>query len=124
MPVTTPLIYHNITYLIYSIQFNSEKGLSGGRTELTQTTEVKVNAAMEQAQMNIFQVMWNVTELDIRSTLLHVCTRVTHDHSVDKDTCKLRLLGIKVVGEVFLECGGTAAAGLEDIKVSVGVGYI
>ena len=97
-----------------------EAGLKN-RTELTQTTEAKVHNAMEEAQMNIFQVMWNVTELDIRSTLLHVCSRVTHDHSVDKDVRALRLQGIKLIGEVFVECGGTTEAGLQDVKSRMGM---
>lgn len=91
------------------------------RQELTQTTEAKVHSAMEEAQMHIFQVMWNVTELDIRSTLLHVCSRVTHDHSVDKDVRALRLQGIKLIGEVFVECGGSTEAGLQEVKARMGM---
>ena len=52
------------------------------------------------------QMMWHITLLDIESTIRHVCTKVTHDHSVDEETRNKRKVALKILGELFSEKGG------------------
>ena len=70
---------------------------------------------MTEMSLKMFTVMWAVTELDIRHTLAQVCKKVTHDHSVDGETRKLRMKGLELIGSVFIECGGSTEAGMGDI---------
>ena len=82
---------------------------------MTEAERIRLSKLMGDMSIHMFNVMWSASELDIRSTLTHVCTKVTHDHSVDEGIRTLRLKGLLILGEVFLECGGSTTAGLDDI---------
>eukprot|EP01038_Epipyxis_sp_PR26KG_P010779 gene10779-14474_t len=75
-----------------------------------------VKAKIEKLSGHMFAVMWHITEIDIRSTLAKACRKVTHDHSVDEAIRLKRCKALKILGELFLEHGGTMAAGLGDVK--------
>ncbi len=54
--------------------------------------------------------------MDIRSTLMTVCRKVTRDFSVDDRARILRCEAMLILGEVFVAQGGSTKAGLGDIK--------
>ncbi len=58
---------------------------------------------LHNISIQMFTVMWAVTELDIRNTLAHVCKKVTHDHSVDQETRTSRCKGLQIIGESVSE---------------------
>ena len=84
-------------------------------SHMTEAERIRLSKLMGDMSIHMFNVMWSASELDIRNTLTHVCTKVTHDHSVDEGIRTLRLKGLLILGEVFLECGGSTTAGLDDI---------
>ena len=84
-------------------------------SNMTEAERLRLSKLMGDMSIHMFNVMWSASELDIRNTLTHVCTKVTHDHSVDESIRTLRLKGLLILGEVFLECGGSTTAGLDDI---------
>jgi hypothetical protein len=83
--------------------------------QLSPEEEEKFKKYMERISTSMLSAMWGITEIDLRTTLRHVCRKATHDHSVDENVRRLRLEGLSILGEVFLESGGTVAAGLGDV---------
>jgi curved DNA-binding protein CbpA len=93
----------------------AKEGENTDKSEYSPEELEKMRKYVEDISSQMFSVLWSTTELDIRSTLLHVCTKVTHDHSIDETKRKNRLKALLILGDTFLECGGTAEAGLNDI---------
>ncbi len=76
-----------------------------GREMLNMSGLSETDAAMYRRHLAditaaMSQVMWSATELDIRSTLSRVCTKITHDHSVSDSARRLRVRALLVLGEV------------------------
>eukprot|EP01035_Chromulina_nebulosa_P019121 gene19121-24957_t len=76
---------------------------------------------VEEMQGQVFAIMWHMSELDIRSTLANVCKKVIHDQGVDNLTRLNRLNALKILGEVYMKSGGSAEAGLKDLKERLGI---
>ena len=50
---------------------------------------------------HILETLWNVSALDIESTLRSVCDKVCHDKSVKKLVRKKRCEALSVLGKIF-----------------------
>lgn len=84
--------------------------------KLSAMEEVVLQQKIEKLSGHMFAVMWYVTEMDIRGTLYNVTRKVTLDHSVSDRERILRCEAMLILGQLFLMHGGTAKAGLGDIK--------
>jgi hypothetical protein len=82
--------------------------------------EEELQKKIEEMSGLMFTVMWHVTELDITNTLDKVCQKVTHDHSVSKETLEMRKKALLIMGTAFIACGGNTEAGLKDLKTRLG----
>lgn len=91
-------------------------------TDLSPEEQEKLKQYMTDISNHMLAAMWGISEMDIYSTLTKVCTKVTHDHSVDEETRKLRLKAILLIGEVFIESGGNMRAGISDIASRMAAG--
>jgi hypothetical protein len=58
---------------------------------------------------SILRIMWTTTVVDITNTLYETIQMVLFDQSVDKATREQRARGIKILGEIFMECPEAAA---------------
>lgn len=90
--------------------------------DLSPEEQEKLKQYMADISNHMLSAMWGISEMDIHSTLTKVCTKVTHDHSVDEETRKLRLKAILLIGEVFIESGGSTQAGIVDIASRMAAG--
>lgn len=82
--------------------------------------EEELQKKIEEMSGLLFTVMWHVTELDITNTLNKVCEKVTHDHSVSKETLEMRKKALLIMGTAFIACGGNTEDGLKDLKTRLG----
>jgi hypothetical protein len=64
----------------------------------------------------LLRILWTQTTVDISSTIYEVVKMVCFDHSVDKKTREKRAHGIKVLGEIFMECPGDESSEMGDVK--------
>lgn len=99
--------------------FDANNTTAQAKTEekkLTAMEEVALQQKIEKLSGHMFAVMWYVTEMDIRSTLHNVTRKVTLDHSVSDRERILRCEAMLLLGQLFLTHGGSAKAGLGDIK--------
>jgi X-domain of DnaJ-containing len=59
---------------------------------------------MEEGAVDILlRVLWTTTVVDITSTIYETCQMVFMDHSVDKETLKLRAKAVKSLGQIFMD---------------------
>ena len=65
---------------------------------------------------HILEALWNVSALDIESTLRSVCDKVCHDKSVKKEVRKKRCEALSVLGKVFQTTEADEAHKNEDIN--------
>lgn len=56
------------------------------------------------ASTTLLKVLWTTTSIDITNTLYEVIQMVLFDKSVDKDTRESRAHGLKILGEIFMDC--------------------
>lgn len=72
------------------------------------TTDEEKRAIEEKLEATVsttlLRVLWTQTTVDISTTIYEVVKMVCFDHSVDKTTREKRAHGIKVLGEIFMEC--------------------
>jgi DnaJ-class molecular chaperone len=68
-------------------------------------TEAEIMQRRAQHQKDvmphILEALWNVSALDIESTLRSVCDKVCHDKSVKKEVRKKRCEALSVLGKIF-----------------------
>ena len=79
-------------------------------------TNADMEAHIEKMNGHVFTLMWQLTARDIRETIRHVCTKVTHDHSVSDEVRLHRVNGLLALGNLFMAHGGTSKEGLKDLK--------
>ncbi len=89
-------------------------GGSADNTTKKQETETKKKPPLTEAEImqrraqhqkdvmpHILETLWNVSALDIESTLRSVCDKVCHDKSVKKLVRKKRCEALSVLGKIF-----------------------
>mmetsp|Transcript_14246 Transcript_14246/g.19420 ORF Transcript_14246/g.19420 Transcript_14246/m.19420 type:complete len:188 (-) Transcript_14246:1003-1566(-) len=97
-----------------------ENAAAMAKNEMDKKAEEEViQKKIEKLSGHMFAVMWHMTAMDIRSTLYHVCRKVTHDHGVDEATRTKRCKALKILGQEFVKRGGSLEAGLGDIKAKM-----
>ena len=83
-------------------------------------TEAEIMQRRAQHQKDvmphILEALWNVSALDIESTLRSVCDKVCHDKSVKKEVRKKRCEALSVLGKVFQTTEADEAHKNEDIN--------
>ena len=83
-------------------------------------TEAEIMQRRAQHQKDvmphILEALWNVSALDIESTLRSVCDKVCHDKSVKKEVRKKRCEALSVLGKVFQTTEADEAHRNEDIN--------
>ena len=83
-------------------------------------TEAEIMQRRAQHQKDvmphILEALWNVSALDIESTLRSVCDKVCHDKSVKKEVRKKRCEALSVLGKIFQTTEADEAHKNEDIN--------
>jgi curved DNA-binding protein CbpA len=83
-------------------------------------TEAEIMQRRAQHQKDvmphILEALWNVSALDIESTLRSVCDKVCHDKSVKKEVRKKRCEALSVLGKIFQTTEADEAYKNEDIN--------
>ena len=82
-----------------------------------------MKSKIKELSGHMFSLMWNVTRLDIESTLVKVCKRVLRDRSVNEETLNMRAKALIILGEEFIRHGVSSDKGLGDLiqKMSAGM---
>ena len=71
----------------------------------TEEEKKAVETKMEEVTgTSLLKMLWYTTVVDITNTLYETCQMVCHDQSVDKTTREKRGHGLKVLGEIWMEC--------------------
>jgi hypothetical protein len=70
---------------------------------------------MQELSGHMASMMWQITRLDIESTLAKVCRRVLHDHAVDENFRKMRARALVALGEEFKKSGVSSSTGIGDL---------
>ena len=84
------------------LQQDLQKELDEAQTdEEKQIVQEKLEAAMSST---LLTVLWTQTTVDITTTIYEVVKMVCFDHAVHKTLREKRAHGIKVLGEIFMEC--------------------
>jgi hypothetical protein len=76
-------------------------GAAKAAFEGTQDMQKEEGGSDEDKLPSFLQVMWNVTVIDITTTLREVVMKVLTDRSVDDDVRKKRAEAVKALGEIF-----------------------
>jgi len=115
----------------------TEGNVNQTTTTTTTTSEVKQpekvkKAPLSEAEMmqrraqqqkdimpHILEALWNVSALDIETTLRAVCDKVLHDKSVKKDVRRKRCEALSVLGKVFQTTEADEAHQNEDVGQSL-----
>lgn len=63
---------------------------------------------------------WQVTVMEIETTLEAVCTKVTHDTSVEKDDRRRRAVALSIVGEEFSTLGSSSEDAMDSLTARLG----
>jgi len=64
-----------------------------------------VEAKMEEVTgAAMLKILWFTTVVDITNTLHETCQMMLHDQAVDKETRERRGHGLKMLGEIWMEC--------------------
>ena len=86
-----------------------EKSEKKSEEELAESME---NIAMENMS-TIIEVLWNISVVDIESTLRKVCIKVLKDGSASPDARAARAKGLLALGELLLERSVKSQKGLD-----------
>ena len=65
--------------------------------------ETEVAKEMQKGMATFLEGAWYISVVDVEATLRHVCKKVLTDTSLAKDKRRKRALGLKKLGEVFLD---------------------
>ncbi|KAJ3027508.1 UNVERIFIED_CONTAM: hypothetical protein HDU68_003696 [Siphonaria sp. JEL0065] len=99
----------------------SGEGTEGGEANPNAEAEANASSAaigMKQIEENlgtIVETMWNITVLDVESTLRKVCFKVLKDSSVSKEERVKRAEGLLIMGQVFQQHSVPFTKGLEEM---------
>lgn len=78
--------------------------------------ELALRDKIRKTTLNMFSVMWHITQLDIEKTLAKVCRRVTHDKSVpNSEILKKRRDGIYLLGQIYVAHGSKTGTSVDAI---------
>lgn len=89
-------------FAMMKLQQDLQKELAEAQTdEEEKVIQMKLEAAMSST---LLSVLWTQTTVDITTTIYEVVKMVCFDHAVDKASRDKRAHGIKVLGEIFMEC--------------------
>ena len=70
---------------------------------------------------NMIGLMWQITKMDIVSTLIGVCNKILHDHSCAAELLTKRREALFILGEAYYAKCGDINAGLEELTNKVGM---
>ena len=92
-----------------------DEGEDGAKKEENDqgTSEAMEQLALENMSV-IVETLWNISVVDIESTLRSVCRKVLKDGSVSPDSRMLRAKGLLVMGSYFLELSTSSEDGLNE----------
>ncbi|KAJ3119264.1 hypothetical protein HK100_000394 [Physocladia obscura] len=101
----------------------AEKSKKKPAGEITEADEAEADSAaaaigMKQIEENlgtIVETMWNITVLDVESTLRKVCFKVLKDSSVSREERNARAEGLLIMGQIFQQYSVSFTAGLEEM---------
>ena len=65
--------------------------------------------------------MWQITKMDIISTLIGICNKILHDHSCSADLLTKRREALFILGEAYYAKCGDINVGLEELTNKVGM---
>lgn len=65
--------------------------------------------------------MWQVTKMDILSTLNNVCSRVLHDHSQPAERLQKRREGLLILGQEYTAIEMSTKQGMDDLLAKIGM---
>lgn len=63
--------------------------------------------------------MWNMTVVDIEATLKKSCHKIMADRDVFIKVRERRILGLDLIGKIYMENGATEEAGINDLKKQI-----
>ena len=69
---------------------------------------------------NMMETLWNITVVDVESTLRQVCFKVLNDTSIAKPDRIKRAHALLMVGEIFTSFGNTQEDGLKELSKQFG----
>lgn len=76
--------------------------------------ELMERAKLEEAGLPlVLEAMWAANVIDIQMTLQRVCRRVLKEPNVPKEVLRLRALGLKTAGEIFINTKAAAEVSLD-----------
>ena len=68
---------------------------------------------------NMIDVAWNITVLDIETTLRAAISKIFRDKAVDEKGRKKRAKGLSALGKLYKAYGSESQQGVDDIKEMV-----
>ena len=71
---------------------------------------------MKAISENMIDVAWNITVLDIETTLRAAIGRIFRDRSVDEKGRKMRAKGLASLSKIYKAYGSDSQQGVDDFK--------
>ena len=87
--------------------------------EKLQAAQQRENEAMKAMSENMIDVAWNITVLDIESTLRASISKIFRDKAVDEKGKKMRAKGLSALSKIYKAYGSDSQEGVDDIKEMV-----
>ncbi len=87
---------------------------STSKSKSAEKAKTELNKRAKSMSEHMVFLLWHFSNLDIENTLVKVCEKVLHDHSVVEITRKQRAKALKIMGDVYLSTGGDVKSGLDD----------
>jgi len=94
---------------------------AGPGPNATEAEKEEYRQMTKSTSANMIGLMWQITKVDIMNTLVGVCNKILHDHSVGAEVLTKRREALYVLGEAYLAKCGDVNAGLEELTSKVGM---
>eukprot|EP00592_Proboscia_alata_P002178 CAMPEP_0194384088 /NCGR_PEP_ID=MMETSP0174-20130528/71790_1 /TAXON_ID=216777 /ORGANISM="Proboscia alata, Strain PI-D3" /LENGTH=348 /DNA_ID=CAMNT_0039170941 /DNA_START=249 /DNA_END=1295 /DNA_ORIENTATION=+ len=88
-------------YAEYGQTINAASALTKNVREMARDGDIEQGAFNEDQIPSFVSIMWNITVMDITTTLREVVMKVLHDQSVDHDVRQKRAKAILTLGDIF-----------------------
>ena len=87
--------------------------------EKAQAAQEREKEAMKAISENMIDVAWNITVLDIETTLRAAISKIFRDRAVDDKGKKMRAKGLLSLSKIYKAFGSNSEQGVDDIKEMV-----
>jgi len=96
--------------------YQTQKDSKLSEFEQMENLQMRTDKLTKEHLRPFILTMWNVTVVDIETTLRKSCHRILADLSVTKDTRRNRINGLDIIGEIYMNNGASTNDGIDELK--------